>query len=405
VIKIATIALLLCLCSACRSGNEAGQKTADSTKTANSSEERADNSGAVKVSPAALANTGVETSQIHMASVPSRFRVTGQIALNEERTAHVGTYVDGRVTDLSAQVGDYVRKGQVLARMHSHAVHETRGALDSAREEVARQKQAVEYRKRMLERMQRLLALKSASSQEVERAQTELTSAETDLRNAQINVTKEGAHLSDILRMPEAELASITEETERPPLVAPISGQVIDRKITVGTVLEPGQEAFTISDLASLWMNAAVNEADLAKVRIGLPVTVRTQAYPDQAFLGRITYIGAELDTQTRTLPARVLISNHEKKLHPGMFAEAEIEQRSSRQTLFIPEEALQDLNGGTVVFRRKDSGTFEPQPVRVATRGHGQAEVSAGLKDGDVIVTRGSFVVKSELLKSRIGE
>jgi RND family efflux transporter MFP subunit len=325
--------------------------------------------------------------------------------LNEERTAHVGTYVDGRITEVNSKIGDYVHKGQVLARMHSHTVHETRGALDSARQEVARQQQAVEYRKRMLERMNRLLALKSASQQEVERAQTELTSAETDLRNAQINVTKETAHLGDILRMPDAELSNITEETERPPLLAPIDGQVVDRKITVGTVLEPGQEAFTVSDLASVWMTAAVNEADIAKVRVGQPVIVRTQAYPGDPFRGRITYIGAELDTQTRTLPARVLISNRERKLHPGMFAEADIEQRSVRKTLFIPEEAIQDLNGGSVVFRRKDAGTFEPQPVTIADRSHGRAEISAGLQEGDVIVSRGSFVVKSELLKSRIGE
>jgi cobalt-zinc-cadmium efflux system membrane fusion protein len=87
------------------------------------------------------------------------------------------------------------------------------------------------------------------------------------------------------------------------------------------------------------------------------------------------------------------------------MFAEAEIEQHSVRQTLFIPEEAIQDLNGGPVVFRRKDAGTFEAEPVTIAERGHGRAEISAGLKDGDVVVSRGSFVVKSQLLRNRIGE
>jgi RND family efflux transporter MFP subunit len=184
-----------------------------------------------------------------------------------------------------------------------------------------------------------------------------------------------------------------------------MDGLVIDRKITVGTVLEPGQEAFTLSDLTTVWMTAAVNEADLAKVRVGLPVIVRTPAYPHQAFPGRITYIAAQLDAQTRTLPARVLIPNRARKLHPGMFAEAEIEQHSVRQTLFIPEQALQDLNGGSVVFRQKDTGAFQPQPVTIADRSHGQAEISAGLKDGDVIVTRGSFVIKSELLKNRVGE
>ncbi len=404
--KATTFAFLLCLSISCGSHREEAQKTDEkSADKPNSSKESAENSGLIKVDPDALANTGVETVQLHASRVPTNFKVPGQITLNEERTAHVGTYVDGRVTDVTAQIGDIVHKGQVLARLHSHTVHETRGALDSAREEVARQQQAVEYRKRMLERMERLLALKSASQQEVERAQTELTSTQTDLRNAQINVVKETAHLSDILRMPETQLANLTEESERPPLVAPMEGQVIDRKITVGTVLEPGQETFTLSDLTSLWMTAAVNEADLAKIRVGVPVIVRTQAYPGQAFPGRITYIGAQLDTQTRTLPARVLVPNRAGKLHPGMFAEAEIEQASMRQTLFIPEQALQDLNGGSVVFRQKQVGTFEPQPVTISDRSHGQAEISAGLKDGDVIVARGSFVIKSELLKNRVGE
>lgn len=404
--KAAAFALVFCLCISCGNSGEEAQKAEDkSADKANSSKESKDNSGLVKIDPAALAATGVETVQVHSSRVPSNFKVPGQITLNEERTAHVGTYVDGRVTDVIAQIGDTARKGQVLARLHSHTVHETKGALDSAREEVARQGQAVEYRKRMLERMQRLLALKSASQQEVERTQTELTSAETDLRNAQINVRKETAHLSDILRMPETQLANLTEESERPPLLAPMDGLVIDRKITVGTVLEPGQEAFTLSDLTTVWMTAAVNEADLAKVRVGLPVIVRTPAYPHQAFPGRITYIGAQLDAQTRTLPARVLIPNRARKLHPGMFAEAEIEQHSVRQTLIIPEQALQDLNGGSVVFRQKEAGAFQPQPVTIADRSHGQAEISAGLKDGDVIVTRGSFVIKSELLKNRVGE
>lgn len=401
------VTLVLCVCLSCSSGVQQRQESAGkAAQTSSKSNQGASKeSRIVKLDSSALADGGVQTVQVHMATIPASFKATGPIALNEESTAHVGTYVDGRVTEVNARVGDYVHKGQVLARMHSHTVHETRGALDSAREEVARQQEAVDYRKRMLERMKRLLALKSASQQEVERAHTELTTAETDLRNAQINVGKETAHLSDILRLPDSDLRNITEETERPPIVAPIDGQVVDRKITVGTVLEPGGEAFTISNLASVWMNAAIAEADIGKVQVGLPVVVRTQAYPDESFPGRITYLGAELDAQTRTLPARALIPNKTRKLHAGMFAEAEIQQRSGRRTLLIPEDAIQDLNGGPVVFRRKDPGTFEPQPVTVADRRNGRAEISSGLHEGDVIVSRGSFVVKSELLKSRIGE
>jgi membrane fusion protein, heavy metal efflux system len=270
---------------------------------------------------------------------------------------------------------------------------------------VGRQQQTVEYRRRMSERMQRLFALKSASQQEVERARTDLESAETDLRNARISVQKETVHLADLLRMPESEVTHVDETTEQAPILAPIDGQVVDRKITLGSVVEPGQELFTVSDLSSVWMTASVNEADISKVRVGSRISARTAAYPDQAFQGRVTYIAAGLDPQTRTLPVRILLPNTERKLHPGMFADAELVEGSSRKSVFIPEEAIQDLNGGSVVFARKGDTSFEPQPIEISNRLNGRAEIRAGLNEGDTIVTRGSFIVKSELLKSKVGE
>jgi len=87
------------------------------------------------------------------------------------------------------------------------------------------------------------------------------------------------------------------------------------------------------------------------------------------------------------------------------MFANAEISEGSSKKSIFIPEEAIQDLSGGSVVFRRVGETSFAPRPVEIATRLNGRAEIRSGLQDGDVIVTRGSFVVKSQLLKSSIGE
>ena len=109
--------------------------------------------------------------QIQSRELPEYLTAAGQIVMNEERTAHIGTYTDGRVTELHANIGDSVVKGSILARMHSHDVHETRAAYETALEGVTRQKTMVDYQRRQRDRMVRLFNLKSASRQEVEKAE------------------------------------------------------------------------------------------------------------------------------------------------------------------------------------------------------------------------------------------
>ena len=359
----------------------------------------------VKIKPASQQKAGLETEQVHSRSIALSFTAPGQIMMNEDHTAHVGSYADGRVTELNATIGARVHRGTVLARLHSHSVHETRAALDSATAEIRRQQDLVEYRTRMRDRMQRLIDLKSASPQELERAQSDLRSAQTDLQNARINQQKETTHLADLLRIPESQTGNITEQTELAPILAPIDGVVVDRKIGLGSIVEPGAETFTITNLASVWMVTSISESDSAKVHVGSVARVTSQAYPDQTFTGRVTYIAPQVDPQTRTLQARILLPNNDQKLHPGIFAGAQISEGSSRRSIFVPEQALQNLNGGSVVFVKTADDTFEARPVSIAHRTGGEAEISAGLKEGDTIVTGGSFIVKSELLKSQIGQ
>lgn len=400
----------LCIGSLCLAlvscGKQSEQAHADAKKEDNGQQQQAKTlSNDVKIKPDIQRKVGLNTARVQTRPVLSEFAAPGQIMLNEEHTVHVGSYADGRVVELDATVGAHVQKGAVLARLHSHSVHETRAALASAAQEVTRQEEVVEYRRRMHDRMQRLLALKSASPQEVERSQSELQSAEADLRNAHINQQKETVHLADLLRVPETNVESVDEHTELAPILAPISGVVTERKITVGTIVEPGQETFVITNLSSVWMIASVSETDLPKLHTGSRARVISQAYPDEDFRGTVSFIAPEVDPQTRTLQARIVLPNTGHKLHPGMFANAEIAEGSSRPATFIPERAIQDLNGGSVVFAQVDGTTFQPQPVKIAHRLNGEAEITAGVKPGDVIVTDGSFVVKSELLKSQIGQ
>ncbi len=396
--------VLSLLVAGCHRDNTASDNGSDSSS---SSEKKGSGeaSGQVHITPEAQAVAGIEVLRINPQVVPEYLTAAGQLVLNEQRTAHVGAYTDGRVTAVFANIGDRVHAGSILARMHSHDVHETRAAYESALQEVKRREDAFAYQQQVQKRTARLYELKSASRQEVDRAAVDVASARTDVESAKINVEKEVAHLTDILHLPSSALASIDETTERIPVVSPLAGTVMNRMITPGAVVEPGEEVFTVSDLSTLWMMASVNEDDVAKIHVGDKANIMSQAYPGKAFAGTVTYLSPELDPKTRTLQARINVPNSDARLRVAMYVTAQIDRGLTRQTLFVPEEALQDVNGSTILFVRKNDDSFEARAVAVVNRLNGQAELSGGLRAGEVVAVKGSFVIKSEMLKSQIGQ
>jgi membrane fusion protein, heavy metal efflux system len=371
----------------------------------NAADAKSGGANQVKIDEAAQEKAGIKVAAVSLRSLPQYLVAAGQVVLDEELTSHVGSYTDGRVVQVFATVGDFVRKGAILARMHSHDVHETRAAYDTALADVKHQENNVDYARRMRDRMNRLFQLKSASRQEVEKAETDLRAAETGLTNAKISVIKEEAHLTDILALPASDLPNLNETTELVPIVAPAAGTVIERKITPGSVVEPGAEVFVLSELTTVWMMAAVNETDISKLHVGNCARLLTQAFPNQAFTGRVQRLGTELDPQTRTLQVRIVVPNPGLKLRPAMYANAQIDEGTSTNAIFVPEDAVQDINGSAVVFAKLENNTFEARAVQIAHRLNGEAQISAGLKPGDQVVVKGSFVVKSDILKSQIGE
>lgn len=372
-----------------------------------SSDQKGGNTQQVVLEGDAQRRAGIEVADIVPRRQAQTLTASGRITVNEERTAHVGAYSEGRITEVMANPGDVVRKGQVLARMHSHDVHEAIAAYARARAEIARQRGLVSFAQRSRDRYRRLLELKSASVLEVDRADSEWRGAQTDLRNAETELEKERTHITDVLQIPLPDEAGgqLTEAQELVPIKASISGTVIARQVSPGAVVTLGMEAFTISDLSQVWMLAAVNEHDVAKVQVGMPVRVFADAYKDTAFRGRVTRLGTQLDPGTRTLQVRVVLPNPQGRLRTEMYVTAELGEASTREGIFLPEEALQDINGSTVVFVRRNGREFAPRVVEVAHRVAGEAEISGGLKAGEAVAVKGSFMLKSQLLKSTLGE
>lgn len=392
-----------------KSGSGRGGSSAGSSGSEEASAGSSDASmpvGTVKIDPADLSKAGIRVAPVEVLSVPRQLTVAGQIMLDEKHTDHIGVYADGQVERVLVLPGDYVRAGQTLAWMHSHAVHETEGALMQAYAAVERQTSAVRFAEVNRERYQHLLQLQVASQEEAQRADQQLKQAQQDLTDAQASVHMEREHLSELLQVPPATLTpGHLYDKELVPIRAVSAGSVIQREVTPGQVLNLGQEAFLVSNLSTVWVSAAVNEKDLAGVHRGAKALVTTQGYGDTPFYGTVMMLGDQLDPRTRTVPVRVQVPNPGTRLRPGMFAKAVIDEPASRTGIFVPDGALQDVNGLHVVFVTADGTNFAVRAVKLGSRARGLVEVVDGLAPGDHIVVDGAFMVKGELLKGSVGE
>jgi cobalt-zinc-cadmium efflux system membrane fusion protein len=351
---------------------------------------------------------GVVVETVAVRSLPRMLRASGRITVNENRTWRVGAMTDGRIIRVLANAGDSVRAGQVLARMHSHEIHEGRALYRRAVSDLARARAQETYATRARDRMKRLAALKAASLEQVEHSEAEMQSAETTRANAEIEVERTSRHLVEYLQIPLAEPKEHAEGDQEPdddliPIKTPASGTILTRSVTASTVVAPANELFAVSDLTTLWMIAAVNEEHLSKLRVGLPVSVFVQAYPQKPFRGRITKLGEELDATTRTIKARVELPNPDGRLKPEMYATAEIEAGGSEPAMFVPQTAPQEVGGQRVVFVRRAADRFEVRAIEIGRTMEGALEVTRGLKPGEAVVARGSFLLKSQLLKSSL--
>jgi cobalt-zinc-cadmium efflux system membrane fusion protein len=188
-------------------------------------------------------------------------------------------------------------------------------------------------------------------------------------------------------------------------VTAPFAGTVVARKATVGELATPSEPLFTVADLSRVWIEASIGEAQLARVRLGSLATVSISAYPGERFEGRVTYVAATLDKDSRTVAARIELENPDGRLKPEMFATARIEAAGTpRELLTVPNEAIILLQGQPTVFVA-EADRFEPRPIDPGEKFDGRTVVKSGIVAGEKIVISGAYALKARLLKSQIGD
>jgi RND family efflux transporter MFP subunit len=236
------------------------------------------------------------------------------------------------------------------------------------------------------------------------RAQKDFDVARTEMRNSE-----RALHILGMTGHETGQLKDQAEETDenisRTPLYSPITGVITDRHLTRGEMVGTNTPLYTIADMSDVWVIGRVYEREVRFLRVGQKATVRLDAFPGELFEGVVDYIGSQLDPDTRTVQARVVLPNPERRFRPGMFGVVTVftpregEATATASTsLLVPISALQRVEDGHVVYRVVEEGVFEAVPVQVAARSQDFAEVTGDLAADDRVVVGESFVLKSEM-------
>ena len=400
--KIRVALLPLCIVCPLLTSCNSTKTPADAPSTAQSEKAR---QGGVVLSPEQAAQAMIETRRAVVSQQPQLLRVKGKIALADDRTWRVGVRTAGMVVFVYAGLGDHVQKGQVLARYHADEVRDSRAQYRAAVSELDRAKATAAQAERNRDRARRLLELKAGSIQQVEQAQQDLVTAQAAVRKAQIEVDRGRDLLEDDLRVPADPSPDRKDETEDDvPIIAPADGYIIEKNVTVGRSVEPASSVtFVIGDLTRVWMLASVHQEDLAKLREGQAASVTLAGMEGVRYTGKITNLGQEFDPGTRMMQVRIELNNGYGRLRPEMLADAEIPVGRGRPAIALPSDAIQQVNGQDVVFVQTAANRFEVRAVKVGETVAGDTPIFEGIRPGDQVAVRGSFVLKSQLLKATL--
>ncbi len=369
-----------CLLSGCH------KQQGDTKNEASNKAESKGPADEVTLSPQAQAEQKIEVAPVELGTAAATQRAKGRIAFPDNATWRVGVLAEGRIEKVYFNLGDNVKKGQVLAHMHSHDVHEARAAYANAVAERSRLQAAEALAQKNYDRSQRLYALKAESVSQTETAKQELVNAQSATREADNIVRREATHLVETLGL-RADAPNDSSDD------------------TPGATISTSADAFVIGDLSRLWMLASVDTATLSKLNVGQTATVTLPDVPEANYTGKITNLGQEFDPVTRLMQVRIEIRNPDNRLRPEMLASAEFTTGDGIPTVLVPQEAIQQVNGEDVVFVRMASDRFRVQAVKMGENVHGKVRILQGLRPGEQVITHGSFIAKSQLLKSSIGD
>lgn len=363
----------------------------------------------------AIKKAGVEFEAVVERPMTERIRASGEIGYDQTRLARLATRVPGTVWRVDVELGQHVKRGDVLALVDALEVGRIKAELLNA---IA----LLDVRTKTLARMQ-------ASEKQGFRTNAELQEADAAVRETRVRLLAAQQELANLGLLVQLEaLAGLSEDglvqhlrflglprgvvesidpvgatSNLIPLVAPLDGVVVARDAVSGELADASRPLFTVADVSSVWALLDVRAEDINSVAVGQPVTFHPTG-ADQAATGVVSWISTAVDDKTRTVKVHAVLANPDGELRPNTFGAARIAIRSEPNAVAVSNEAIHWEGCCHVVFVQLTDEIFQTRKVRLGTRSGQFTEVRIGLLPGEVVATTGSHVLKSALLKSRLG-
>ncbi|OLD18713.1 MAG: hypothetical protein AUJ01_07050 [Acidobacteria bacterium 13_1_40CM_3_65_5] len=338
--------------------------------------------GTIALDPKMRASIRVDT--IAERDTASALAIAGKVQFDEDRVAHVLAPLAGRVVDLRVKVGDTTRKGQMLCAIGSREAAAVVGEHIEGRKDL-------ELAEKNAAMTQDLFEHEAASRMALQQAQNDLAKA-----RARVARTEEALRMLGLAG--HDDLPPVDAVRGRVPIVSPIAGVVIERKVTEGQFVQSDSTPIlTVGNLDTVWVVGDVFERDLRLVTVGQTASITTAAYPGDRFHGRVNYISPAIDPATRTAKVRVSVDNPRGRLKPEMFAAIDLHVDAHERALTVPTAAIFMETGRSYVYVEVSPGRFARRPIEVVSGGGTERGVLSGLRAGDRVVVDGVLLLRQE--------
>lgn len=316
--------------------------------------------------------------------IAETIRVPARIEVDEQRVARIGAAVTGRLTEIHAELGQSVHRGDVLATLHSAELSSSQLAYLKAVSQEGLQLRAVSRAKLLFES-------DVISAAELQKRESELLQAQAERQTSHDQLKVLGMTEKDINKL--AETRSVHSLSS---VIATLDGVVIERKITQGQVVQPADALFTVADLSHVWLVAEIPEQQAGLVRTGGVTEAEIPALADQAPKGKLIFVSDTVKPDTRTVTARMDVENAGRLIKPGMLASMLISGTTHKRVM-VPVVAVVRDDNLDHVFVQLDAQHFQLRLVKLGQESAGVAPVLEGLVEGEKIVTEGAFHLNNE--------
>lgn len=377
-----SITLGACVLSAVLAGCGSGGSESKMTSYS-SSESNAETAELFTVPQDQMAH--LQVVSVQKSTLPRVLRLTGAVAYNNFMTTPVFAAIGGPVHELLVTPGETVHAGQPLLTVNSPDYSLARSTYIKARD-------AYQLAEKFFTRAQDLFAHGAIAESDFQTAESTRNQAQADLQSSE-----------DALRVlgvndPESLAKNPPKTTSQIPVLAPVGGEVVERLVGPGQLLQAGAtQVFTISDMSTVWVLVNVYQGEVSYVRPGDLVDITTDAYPE-TFHGKISYIATALDPNTRTLQARIVTENPGKKLKKDMYVTATVNAGAIANALSVPDASvLRDTENAPFVYVQSPTkqNEFARRLVQLGDSHGGRTQLTSGVKEGERVVADGSLFLQ----------